>query len=641
LSRAANWAKFSATAALGVIHRGHLSQALQLLRPYLPAQAQAQAAQGAGAGAQAAQGAGGPGSSSPYSEGGALYALGLIHANHGTGMTEFLMSSLSLTTQGGANEVVLHGCCLGLGLAAMATASEAVYKQLRDVLYSVDSAVAGEAAGIAMGLVMLGTGSFPNSTEMIHFAHEGTTHERVIRGLALGAALIMCGRGEEADTLIEQLLIDKDALIRAGGGWTLGLAYCGTGSNSAVRRLLHLAVTDVSDDVRRAALCGLGFVLCRSPALCPHLVSLLTDSFNPHVRYGATMALGIACAGTALPEATALLEPMTRDPVDFVRQGASIAMALVLIQTSRAESNRVEPFLRLLETRAADKHDELMSKFGAYIAAGLINAGGRNSTVALSTASGHLRTHAVAGLAVFCQYWYWHPYIHFASLALAPTAIIGVDVVADTCKAASEFSFKSNAPPSLYGYPPTSKPAEKVSASKGTTAVLSYGLRSKKHQEKEKEKEKKEKEAAATVGASAPPTPAGADVPMPPESAASSSSLVLPILAEKEKEKEKEKEPGYEILKNPARVTPRQRKVISFDVDAKYVPVRKDAYGIVVLARKPAPAPTAAAAAPVAEGDVDMTPAAAVVAAPSAVSGEMPLPQEPTLAPPAPFKFDG
>ena len=36
LSRATNWAKFTATASLGVIHRGHETQALNLMSTYLP-----------------------------------------------------------------------------------------------------------------------------------------------------------------------------------------------------------------------------------------------------------------------------------------------------------------------------------------------------------------------------------------------------------------------------------------------------------------------------------------------------------------------------------------------------------------------------------------------------------------------------
>ena len=36
LSRATNWAKLTATASLGVIHRGHEKEALALMAAYLP-----------------------------------------------------------------------------------------------------------------------------------------------------------------------------------------------------------------------------------------------------------------------------------------------------------------------------------------------------------------------------------------------------------------------------------------------------------------------------------------------------------------------------------------------------------------------------------------------------------------------------
>ena len=50
------------------------------------------------------------------------------------------------------------------------------------------------------------------------------------------------------------------------------------------------------------------------------MVQLLSESYNPHVRYGAAMALGIACAGTGNKDALALIEPMKNDPVNYVRQ---------------------------------------------------------------------------------------------------------------------------------------------------------------------------------------------------------------------------------------------------------------------------------------------------------------------------------
>ncbi len=99
LSRANNWSKFSATAALGVIHRGHLIKSQDILAPYLPQEGV---------------------SGSPYSEGGALYALGLIHANHGSSVLPLLTKALK-TNQ---NEILQHGAALGLGVAGMATNDE-------------------------------------------------------------------------------------------------------------------------------------------------------------------------------------------------------------------------------------------------------------------------------------------------------------------------------------------------------------------------------------------------------------------------------------------------------------------------------------------------------------------------------------
>jgi hypothetical protein len=49
------------------------------------------------------------------------------------------------------------------------------------------------------------------------------------------------------------------------------------------------------------------------------------------VRYGAAMALGVACAGTGGREALELLGGMAADSAECVRQGALIGQALVLV----------------------------------------------------------------------------------------------------------------------------------------------------------------------------------------------------------------------------------------------------------------------------------------------------------------------
>jgi 26S proteasome regulatory subunit N2 len=72
----------------------------------------------------------------------------------------------------------------------------------------MDSAIAGEASGYAMGLTMLGTASPKAYEEMIQYAHE-TQHEKIIRGLAIGIAFLMYGKEEGADEVIEKMLAEK------------------------------------------------------------------------------------------------------------------------------------------------------------------------------------------------------------------------------------------------------------------------------------------------------------------------------------------------------------------------------------------------------------------------------------------------
>ncbi|KAM3268483.1 hypothetical protein P3S67_031424 [Capsicum chacoense] len=540
LSRATDWAKFSATAGLGVIHCGHLQQGRSLMAPYLP--------QG---------GAGGGGS--PYSEGGALYALGLIHANHGEGIKQFLRDSLRSTNV----EVIQHGACLGLGLAALGTADEDIYDDIKTILYT-DSAVAGEASGIGMGLLMVGTGG-----EMLAYAHE-TQHEKIIRGLALGIALTVYGREEEADTLIEQMTRDQDPILRYGGMYALALAYRGTANNKAIRQLLHFAVSDVSDDVRRTAVLALGFVMYSEPEQMPRIVSLLSESYNPHVRYGAALAVGISCAGTGLSEAISLLEPLTSDVVDFVRQGALIAMAMVMVQISEASDSRVGTFRRQLEKTILDKHEDTMSKMGAILASGILDAGGRNVTIKLLSKSKHDKITAVVGLAVFSQFWYWYPLIYFVSLAFSPTAFIGLNYDLKVPK----FDFVSHAKPSLFEYPKPTTVATTSSAVKLPTAVLSTSARAKARASK-KEAEKANAEKASGAESSCATTSS--------DKGKSSSKGGDSMQVDTPAEKKNEPEPSFEILTNPARVVPAQEKYIKFLEESRYLPIKSSPSGFVLL----------------------------------------------------------
>jgi len=534
LSRATNWAKLSATASLGVIHRGHEKDSLALMQTYLPK--------------DSASGTG-------YAEGGGLYALGLIHANHGGEITDYLIGQV----KDGSNEPLRHGGCLGLGLAAMGTHRADVYEQLKFNLYQ-DDAVTGEAAGLAMGLVELGSKSANAIQDMVAYAQE-TQHEKILRGLAVGIALVMYGRLEEADPLIESLCNDKDAILRRSGMYTIAMAYCGTGNNKAIKKLLHVAVSDVNDDVRRAAVMSLGFLLFKTPEQCPGLVSLLSESYNPHVRYGAAMALGIACAGTGSKKALALIEPMCNDSVNYVRQGALIASALILIQHTETTCPKVKHFRSMYTRYIDDKRENEMAKFGAILAQGIIDAGGRNVTVSLQSRTGHTNMMAVVGMLVFTQYWYWFPLSHFLSLAFTPSCVIGLNENLDM----PVIQMRSNAKPSTYAYPAPLEEKKKEDKEKVATAVLSITAKQKK------------KEAAAKKATT---TTTGEKMDVEEEKKDT---------AEKEKKDEKKEdkpEATFDVLSNPARVMKPQLAVLSLEAPAKYKPVKDISIGGIVMMKR-------------------------------------------------------
>lgn len=527
LSHANNWAKFSAATSLGSIHRGQYDKSRELLKAYLPKDGV---------------------NSSPYSEGGALLALGLIHANNGSDIFPYLLEQLA----GTQSEIVQHGACLGLGVSGLATRNEAALEAIKGVLYA-DNAVAGEAAGVSIGLMMLGSGDLELVEELLQYAHE-SQHEKIIRSIALGVALIMYARQDQADALIGRLEAEQDPILRYGAVWTVALAYCGTSSNVAISKLLHFAVSDANDDVRRAAVTSLGFILFRNPSELPRLVELLTVSYNPSVRYGAAMALGIAFAGTADKKAIDLIMPMCRDFTDYVRQGAFIALSMILMQHNdkSAGDNQVSGLRKQLEQVVSMRHEDQLAKFGAIISQGILDAGGRNVRLALTTPSGHVSVPAVCGLALFCQFWYWYPFGHFLSMSFAPTALIAV-----TPKLAlPKLSVISNSPPSLFNYPEPTKAVVAAVPKKIITAILSTTAK-----------------AAARSKKTLPGSDSKMSVDAAEEATPGNEMDVDEGTKKNTSECEVLPESNFTTIDNLTRVVSAQVKLVQFTMDSRFKPV--------------------------------------------------------------------
>jgi len=208
---------------------------------------------------------------------------------------------------------------------------------------------------------------------------------------------------------------------------------------------------------------------------------------------------------------------------------------------------------------AAGGKNDTMAKLGAILAAGIIDAGGRNVTLSLLSSGGHKKAAAIVGMALFPQFWYWYPLVPMLALAFTPTAVIGLN---KDLKIPAEFSLLSNAPPSHFAYPAPLELKKEEKKKKVPTAQLSAArarmrLRRARSATDMETDEKPDKATAAgdhKPGDDAKDTTDG---------------------TKEEKKDEVKAEEASLVLTNPARVTPTQQSFITVPVSQRYRPLTK------------------------------------------------------------------
>lgn len=291
---------------------------------------------------------------------------------------------------------------------------------------------------------------------------------------------------------------------------------------------------------------------------------------------------------------------------------------MILIQHTDQTCPKTSFFRSLYSEVITNKHEDVMAKYGAILAQGIIDAGGRNVTVSLQSRTGHTNLQAVVGMLIFTQYWYWFPLAHCLSLAFTPTSVIALNSDLKMPK----MEFKSAAKPSLYAYPPAMEEKKAEEREKVATAVLSIAARQKRRETADKKdeekmevdedvreviKEQKETKAADVAAAAliaggtkepekpvavkeekkvddkkkasiASPKP-GKDEPATTTSAEETKEVTKP-------EPRKEPEPNFEILQNPARALRQQLKVISIVDGQSYVPLKDVTIGGIIVTQR-------------------------------------------------------
>merc|ERR1712176_713489 len=326
-----------------------------------------------------------------------------------------------------------------------------------------------------------------------------------------------------------------------------------------------------------AAVIGLAFILYKTPERVPQLVKLLMESFNPHVRYASCMAVGIAMAGTGDMESIAMLEPMLDDVTDYVRQGALIGTAMIYMQQSDTCNNRkVKSFREKLSSLVGEKHQSTLSKMGAILSIGIIDAGGRNCSISLGSRNGFTRMTSAVGLILWLQHWHWYPMMHTFSLALTPTYTIGLN---KNFKFPKNFQLVCNSKPSTFAYP--KKLEEKKEEKKKRVETVTLSITAKNKARLARKKAKEEGETGGSMEEEEEDVSSSTGKNESDEGGVESMEIDDGEKVDKTDDTNKgnekrEPEPTTFRLSNPCRITKAQAEVCAFDLNQRYRPIHHD-----------------------------------------------------------------
>ncbi|KAG5859487.1 hypothetical protein KMI_06g10090 [Encephalitozoon hellem] len=402
--QSSEWAKFCEVSSIGMIHLFN-SNPYEILKNYLPSEVS-------------------------QKEGGALMALGLIKAGtFSEEDTEYLLYFLD--TEDTLTPELAYGVCLGLGLINMGSANNEILSKLKE-LSKVDRTLLVEASVYGMGMLGLNSWNVEILEDLKAIGCD-TEFERVKRAVGVSLSLVLMFSEEmfydedtasngEFKNYINELLSDKDSIMRAGGVLSLGSAFVGTGRLSVISSLLPY-INDGDDDVKRAAVIAIGLVCCDDRDLLVGTLEPLSENHNFFVRAAVATVLGLFLSGTGDKVCTNILEALMYDSNNLVRQSACIGAGFITMQCNPELIPNYKRIIERLNKLIVDKKESGAVELGAVFGRGLSEAGGRNIIFSVRNMSGITSADRIAGAILFLHYWYWYPLISMVSLCALPTSI--------------------------------------------------------------------------------------------------------------------------------------------------------------------------------------------------------------------------
>ena len=201
-----------------------------------------------------------------------------------------------------------------------------------------------------------------------------------------------------------------------------------------------------------------------------------------------------------------------------------------------------------------------MTRMGALLASGIVDAGGRNAFLSIIGRNGLPKPPAVAGFILWVQYWFWYPLMHMLSLSLSPSALIGVNADLDLPKA-FQVDCLGGEVGKRFGMPdPTEEKKEEVK-SRVKTAVLSTTAKVSLRQ----------KLKAAATGSET-----GTDGATPTNGGSGDAAATAAAGGNGGESKKKTLPDDKELLMNPVRVTKAMAGSVRFKPSERYLPACGD-----------------------------------------------------------------
>ena len=349
---------------------------------------------------------------SEYLKGGILFGMGMNLKDLTEFKELFLEKYFNILKNGSYFEenkyhMVRNGAYLGISLSTgIQMKSQLKYSFLNTLISNIAMTSKTEDPSVlSFGLYLQNDSSkyiLKNLLKMTNIVRS----EKMIKFVFFSISLIYKNNKEVAEHLFEKLYINKNSTIRSGAINIGALAFTGSCNLRITDKFLQVISSDLDDDVKKTSIISLGFLFFSKFFLLEKIILQFINHFNPFIRYGACYAIGISCFYKNSYCAMELLQKLSNDKIDFVRQGSFISLGLCSINDqNRQRKKEIKTFF---EKKLIDNNHTEISRFGILLGYALTEI-----NINKSINKNLYDTKDLTGIFLFIQHWYWLPFILF------------------------------------------------------------------------------------------------------------------------------------------------------------------------------------------------------------------------------------